>query len=108
MSRKISISLPEHVYRLALKKSKLTHGDNNFSGYLRELVCKEFTEDELEKELIQLSKPIWLGTSKTAEFNSTCQVCTNPIYPGEIIFNSDLEFQEDYKNWVHKNCCRKE
>jgi len=107
MNRKISISLPEHVYRLALKKSKLNHGDNNFSGYLRELICNEFTEDELEKELIKISKPLWAGVTQIAEYKSTCQVCTNPICVGEIICYTDLGFQEDYKNWVHKNCCRK-
>ncbi|MBZ9686994.1 hypothetical protein G9F72_011730 [Clostridium estertheticum] len=102
MIRKISISMPEHVYRLALRKSKLTHGDNNFSGYLRELVCKGFTEDELQKELIELNKPLWLGKTKIADYNSTCQVCSNPIAPGEVICYTELE------SWVHKNCCRKE
>ena len=44
MSKKVSITLPDHVYSLALKTSKLTHGENNFSAYLREIISKEFTE----------------------------------------------------------------
>jgi hypothetical protein len=107
-SRKISISLPEHVYRLALRKSKLTHGENNFSSYLRELICNEFTEDQLEREIIKLDKPLWLEITKTAEFNSICQVCISPISIGEVIFYTDLGLPEDYKNWVHKDCCRKD
>jgi len=108
MSRKVSISLPEHVYRLALKRSKLMQGENNFSAYLRGLVCKEFTEDELENELIKLNEPLWLGITKTADYTSTCLVCTNSISPGDAICYTNLGYVEDYKNWVHKNCCRKE
>ncbi|MBU3182110.1 hypothetical protein [Clostridium psychrophilum] len=108
MSKKVSITLPDHVYKLALRKSKLTHGENNFSGYLRELVCNEFTEDELEMELIKLNEPLWLGITKTSDYNSTCQVCTNAICPGEVICYTNLGFKEDCKNWVHQNCCRKD
>ncbi|GFP76379.1 hypothetical protein [Clostridium fungisolvens] len=108
MNKKISISLPEHVYRLALQKSKFTHGDNNFSGYLRDLICKEFTEDELKNELIELKKPLWMGKTKVADFNSTCQVCTGTISQGEVICYTDLGFQKESDNWVHKSCCRRE
>ena len=108
MSKKVSISLPEHVYRLASRKSKLTHGENNFSGYIRDLVCKEFTEDDLERELKELKKPLYLGPIKEAGFDSICKVCENPIVEGDKISRTDLGFQDDYENWVHKDCCRKD
>ena len=96
------------LFRSALKKSKLTHGENNFSAFLRELIIKEFTESELKTELIKLNEPLWLGITKTASYNATCEVCSNPILPGDVICYTNLGFQEVYKNWVHKNCCRKE
>ncbi|MCB2306858.1 hypothetical protein LGL08_12505 [Clostridium estertheticum] len=108
MSKKVSITLPDHVYSLALKKSRLTHGENNFSAYLRELISKEFTADDLKTELIKLNEPLWLGITKTSDYSSTCMVCNNPISPGDTICYTNLGFQEVYKNWVHKNCCRKE
>lgn len=97
MSKKVSISLPEHVYSLAKKKSKLTHGDN-FSGYIRDLVCRQFTEEELKNEL----KPIWAGREKVAEYETDCRCCTKKILKGSTIYLTNLGY------WVHEECCRKE
>lgn len=102
MNKKISISLPKHVYTLAKKKSKFTHGDN-FSNYIRDLVCKQFTEEELRRELFEIGKPLWIGRTKVAGLNTICEYCNQQIIPSvTIIYLTDLG------TWVHKDCCRKE
>ncbi|GAA0719833.1 hypothetical protein GCM10008905_08370 [Clostridium malenominatum] len=104
MSKKVSISLPDHVYTLAKKKSKFTHGDN-FSGYIRDLICKQFTEEELKNEL----KPLWTGRKQLAKLDTICEYCKRQIIAANtVIYQTDLGFTEEWKNWVHEECCRKE
>lgn len=106
-SKSITISLQEHVYNLAYKKAKLIHG-NNFSNYINSLICKDFKEEELFNELYEVNKPIWTNKSKYAEFDSICMYCNQEIKIGDLIYHTNLGYEEDYRNWVHKGCCRKE
>jgi hypothetical protein len=102
---KVSISLAEHVYRLAQKKSRLVHG-NNFSNYINSLICKDFTEAELERELNEVTKPIFAGKTKEAEFDSTCKHCSGTIKTGTVICLAG--FEDGTQDWVHRDCCRRE
>lgn len=108
MRKKISISLPEHIFRLAERRSRLTGGTKNFSSYICELIRKEFTETELEKELREVSKPLATGRWKIADFNTTCQYCKKLITKGDRIYETTLGYPDNKKNWVHEDCCRKE
>ncbi|HEY8890541.1 MAG TPA: hypothetical protein VIM70_09830 [Clostridium sp.] len=108
MVNKVTISFPPHVYSLAKKKSKLTHGDN-FSAYINYLVYSQFTEEELKNEINENKKPLWTGRTKLAEINSICKYCNEPIILGEtVIYLSDLDSVNDFSKWVHKDCCRKD
>lgn len=108
MNKKVSISLPMHVYTLAKKKSELTHGEN-FSGYIRDIICKQFTDEELRCERVEIKKPLWTGRTKLAAVSSICKYCNEPIILGKtVIYLSDLESVDDFSKWVHKDCCRKE
>lgn len=107
MSISITISLQEHVYRLALRRAKLVYG-NNFSSYINTLICKDFKEEELIKELNELRKPLWTGKKKIAEMQTTCQVCGLKNNIDQLIYETNLICEKDYQKWVHENCCRKE
>jgi hypothetical protein len=105
-SKSITISLQEHVYNLAWKRAKLIHG-NNFSNYINSLICRDFKEDELLNELLEVNKPAWTSKVQRAEFESNCAVCGKLIQINEVIYHTNLNYEEDYKNWVHEECCRK-
>lgn len=106
-SKSITISLQEHVYNLAYRRAKLIHG-NNFSNYINSLICRDFKEEDLINELNEVSKPVWTNKTKYAEFDSTCMYCSKSIHIGDLIYHTDLGYEDDYKNWVHKDCCRKD
>ena len=104
VNRKITISLPEHVYQLGLKQSKIITG-SNFSSYINSLVCGEFSKEELEKEYTELSKPIYSGNIKKAGKITLCEFCRCIINPEDIICRA--RFENNQELWVHQSCCRK-
>jgi hypothetical protein len=106
-SKSITISLQEHVYNLAYRKAKLIHG-NNFSNYINSLICKDFKEEDLINELKEVNKPAWANKTKYADFESSCMYCGQPIYFGDLIYETNLGYEDKYKNWVHEGCCRKD
>lgn len=99
---KVSISLPEHIYRLAVRTAEL-HG-NNFSNYINALISKEFTEEELKIELGEISKPIMTKSLKKAEFETMCRHCKLGINVGDEIYLA--RFDDNSEGWVHTGCCR--
>lgn len=104
---KVSVSLPPHIYNLAKKKSELTHGDN-FSGYIRDLLCKQFTEEELRSEYDESRKPLATGPNMEAERDTICEICHKHIIPNATICLTDIAFPDGNRKWVHEGCCRKE
>ncbi|MGM9974403.1 MAG: hypothetical protein ACI33K_10240 [Clostridiaceae bacterium] len=104
MTRKVTISLADHVYSLASKKADILMS-GNFSSYINSLICKDFTREELEKEAWEIQKPEAVGRTIVAKENSPCEVCYKAINIGEVICS--VELNDGKIHWVHASCCRK-
>lgn len=82
----------------------MTHGENGFSSYICDLLCRGFTEEKLRNEM----KPAASGKAIKAGYDSICYVCKKQISTGDDICYTDLGFPNETMNWVHAGCCRKE
>ncbi len=104
MTRKVTISLSDHVYSLASKKADVLMA-GNFSSYINSLICKDFSREELEQETWELQKPVAAGRTIVAKETSPCEVCYKAINIGEVICS--VELKDGKGHWVHASCCRK-
>lgn len=104
MSKKRTISLPDHITTIAEKKSKVMFG-GNFSCYLQYLICGD-NKDEVEKaiEEMESKKPVKTSDVRKAEYSSKCPYCGKRIKVGDNICNS--VFPDKHEQFVHIRCAR--
>lgn len=104
MSKKKTISLPDHITSIADKKSKVMFG-GNFSSYLQYLICND-NMDEVKRfvEEKENKKPMKKSDARKAEFTSKCPYCGKKIKVGDNICNSI--FPDNHEQFVHLKCAR--
>lgn len=106
--KRLTVNLDDYVMKIAEEKAKVMF-KGNMDNYINWLICSNNRNEvrkivsEKEKELEEKKPRKVPDTQKTAMYNNVCDFCKQPIYQGEEISKA-----EDYENYIHLKCCKKD